>query len=79
MLDGVERAGSLQRRHSGLGVKGERDTAGTAEGLEGPLSSTLVASWKGSGRLSSPKTFQTIATNRPDGAALRSWSGPWSR
>src|SRR5215831_739978 len=32
-----------------------------AEGLEGPLRSIFVASWKGSGRCESPNVFQTIA------------------
>src|ERR1700751_3859624 len=41
MLDGVERAGSLQRCHSGLGVKGERYIAGARRGTRRPTEQRL--------------------------------------
>ena len=41
MLDGVERAGSLERCHSGLGVKGERYIAGARRGTRRPIEQRL--------------------------------------
>ena len=63
-LHGIERAGSLQRRHAGLGIEGEWKTRDSAEGLKAG-EERLGRFVKGSGRLLSPNTFQTIAHQPP--------------
>jgi hypothetical protein len=74
MFDGVERAGSLQRRGASLSIKTERVPPSPLK-ARWTSEQRFVASWKGSGRLLSPNTFQTMAHHPPGRSSRATWQG----